>query len=35
MTEYWYLYIVAIVAFGYAAMKYSQRTSIPEPPPKK
>lgn len=35
MTEYWYLYVIAIFAFGYAFLKYSQRNSIPEPPQKK
>lgn len=35
MTEYWYLYVIAIVAFGYAFMKYSQRNQSPEAPRKK
>jgi len=31
MSEHWYLYVIAIVAFAFAFMKYSQRNSIPEP----
>jgi hypothetical protein len=35
MSEYWYLYVITIVVFGVAFIKYSQKGSIPEPPEKK
>ena len=34
MSEYWYLYVIAILAFGYAALKYSQRNSPIESVPR-
>lgn len=35
MSEYWFFYVLAIVAFGFAFLKYSQRNDLPEPPVKK
>ncbi len=33
MSEHWYLYIIAIAAFAYAFMKYSQRNDQPKANP--